>query len=392
MNYEFPAKLRNICYALIGIGLLTIIVGFFFDPARVWANILTNNFFFLGMSLAGVFFVALKYATQTAWAVSLKRIPEAMGAYLPIAGIVMLLIFLVGGHSLYHWTHSELYDIDSPKYDEIIANKAAYLNYPFFTIRTVLYFAGWILLAHFIRKNSLREDLASLGDTSFYRKNVTLSAIFLVFFAVTSSTSSWDWIMSIDTHWFSTLFGWYVFSGIFVSGLVMITLITIHLKKQGYLKYINENHFHDLGKYVFAFSIFWAYLWFSQFMLIWYSNIPEEVTYYVQRLEDFKFLFIFTFLINFLIPLLVLMTRDSKRKIQILTYVSFLLILGHWLDVYLMVMPGVIGDRAFVGPVELGIFAGFLGAFLLFTFGALSKASLVPMNDPMLRESLKHHV
>lgn len=392
MKFSMSGKIKNISFALMGIGLVTIIYSFFSDPQRAWSSLLVNNFYFLAIGLAAAFFVAVQYVSNAGWSTALQRIPEAMGTYVPIAGLGMLLIFLLGKHDIYHWTHHDLFDVNSPHYDPIIAGKKAYLNTPFFLFRMVIVLAAWSVLFYFIRKNSIKSDVLPQGDYSRYKKNFTLSAVFIVVFAVTSSTASWDWLMSIDPHWFSTLFGWYVFSGMFISALVVITLITLYLKKQGYLQNINDSHIHDLGKYVFAFSIFWTYLWISQFLLIWYSNIPEEVVYFNMRMDHFQTLFLGSFVVNFVLPTLILMTRNSKRRIPILAGVGVVLFIGHWLDIYLMVIPGVLGGHAYIGIPEIGMLLGFLGLFTFVVFRALGKAELVKRNHPYIEESLEHHI
>ena len=204
MNYTFTQKGKLITYVLMGIGLVAIVTGFAVDSHRAWANLLVNNFFFLAIALFGTFFVAMQYLSQAAYAVTLRRVPEAMSQFLWVAAPLMLLIFLFGHHNLYHWTHHELYDIESEHYDEILAGKSAFLNIPFFIIRMLIYLGGWLWATHLLRKYSLQQDLS--GGLIFHKKSITVSAIFIVFFAVTSSTSSWDWLMSVDAHWFSTIF------------------------------------------------------------------------------------------------------------------------------------------------------------------------------------------
>ena len=215
----------------------------------------------------------------------------------------------------------------------------------------------------------------------------------MVFFAITSSIASWDWIMSIDTHWFSTLFGWYVFSEWAVIGFVSILLITLYLKRLGYLESVNESHIHDLGKYVFAFSLVWTYMWFSQFMLIWYSNIPEEVAYFTARLEveNYKFLFWFRVAINFLFPIILLMSRDAKRNNSRLIFVCIVILIGHWLNSYLLVAPGTLNKEGHIGFTEIGMGLGFFGLFIYVVFNALTKAQLETKNHPFLDESKHLH-
>ncbi|MBP7270373.1 MAG: quinol:cytochrome C oxidoreductase, partial [Bacteroidia bacterium] len=265
-----------------------------------------------------------------------------------------------------------------------------YLNMTFYIIRLVAYAAIWVGFTYMLRKNSLQEDIN--GGLSYYNSSVVVSAIFIVLFAITSSTSGWDLLMSVDSHWFSTLFGWYTFAGLFVSGMSMMALLTLYLKGRGYMQHVNDNHIHDVGKFMFAFSVFWTYLWFSQFMLIWYANLPEEVVYYKVRWENFRSLWILNLVINFIAPFLVLMTRDAKRRFGIVWVAGIIILCGHWLDVFLMVMPGTVGTNWHIGFIEVGTGLGFLGLFLWSTFRELSKAALVPKNHPMLPETLHHHI
>ncbi len=392
MDQKFELNQNNkvIPLVMIAVGIAAVVVGFISDPTRAWASLLISNFYFNAIALAGTFFVALQMIAQSGWSVGLIRVPEAMGGFMKYGMVGMILIFIFGHHDIYHWTHASLYDKNSPDYDPILVGKSGFLNMTFYSIRLIAYALIWVGFTYMIRKHSLQED--QMGGTESYRRKMTLSAVFVVLFAVTSSTSAWDFLMSIDSHWFSTLFGWYTFAGLFVSGMAMMALITLYLKGRGYMGHINENHLHDVGKFMFAFSIFWTYLWFSQFMLIWYANLPEEVVYYQTRWTYFKKLWVANLLINFIAPFLVLMTRDAKRKVQILWVAGCIIIGGHWLDVYLMVTPGTVGSHWHIGFVEIGTFIGYLGLFLFSTLRELSKAALVPKNHPMLPESLHHHI
>ncbi|WP_340153978.1 quinol:cytochrome C oxidoreductase [uncultured Marivirga sp.] len=359
---------------------------------RIYANLWINNMYFVGLALLGVFFVAIQYVAQAGWSAALIRIPMSFGNWLPIGGLLTLVIFLVGGHDIFHWTHEYLYDVNDPRYDSIIAGKEGYLNTPFFLARLVVYFVVWFLMFRWIRKKSLEEDLN--GGEKYYYKLRGISAGFIVFFAVTSSTSAWDWILSIDTHWFSTMFGWYVFASWWVTALAAITLITVILKENGYLKIVNTGVLHDLGKFVFAFSIFWTYIWFSQFMLIYYSNIPEETVYFIERLtsDHYSIVFFVNLILNFFFPFLVFMPRDSKRHTVFLKIVTIVVLIGHWFDFYLMVTPAVMKENGGFGLLEIGMAIIFGVAFLFVALTGLSKSSLVAKNHPMLKEAEHHHV
>jgi len=317
---------------------------------------------------------------------------EAISSYMIVGGIIVLLIFVAGGfhlHHIFHWMDASLIDPESSNYDSIIAGKSGYLNFPFFLARAIVYLGGWILALQLIQKYSLQQETAT--DYSPYNKAFKVAAIFTVFFGVTSSMSALDWIMSIDPHWFSTLFGWYVFSGIFVSSVSMIALVTIYLRSKGYLEFVNHSHIHDLGKFMFGLSIFWAYLWFSQYMLYWYANVPEEVTYYMARFADYKLPFWIMVAVNFAFPLLVLMDAKNKKVPVAMVVTGVVIIMGHYMDLFIMIMPGSVGSHWNFGIVEIGSFLGFLGLFIYIVFTALGKRNLLQKGHPMLKESEQHH-
>lgn len=370
---------------------------------RIIKDLWLNNVFFAGIALIGVFFIAFNYVAWAGWSAGIKRIPEAFGAYLPIAAVLTVVLLVFFNHDLFHWTHSHLYEefladgkTKNPDYDPLLVGKSGYLNFPFFIIRTIIYFAIWIGLWKVLRNFSIQEDIT--GDEKFHHKSVVWSAVFLVCFGVTESMAAWDWLMSTDPHFFSTMYGWYVFASWFVSGLALITLFVVILKENGYLSFINENHLHDLGKFNFAFSVFWTYVWFEQFLLIYYANIPEEVGYFVQRLKTDAYspIFFLVLIINFFFPFLALMTRNAKRQGIILKVVCVGIILGHWLDFYMMITPPILGqagglDLTFLF-VEVGMTLIFASIFLYTIMGALAKVGLVAKNHPMLGESEHHSV
>lgn len=360
---------------------------------RLFVDLWINNVFFTGLGIIGLFFVAIQYASQSAWSTGFLRVPTAMASWLPIAAVLMILVFWIGKHDLFHWTHQYLYDTNSPEYDPIIAGKRGFLNLPFYLIRMVVFFGVWLVFFYYMKKRIFAEDLEVPG-VDRWKQIRSSSAWFLVFFAVSSSISAWDWVMSIDPHWFSTLFGWYVFSSWWVSGLAFIALIVVVLKENGYLSIVNENHLHDLGKFVFGFTIFWTYLWFSQYLLIYYANIPEETVYFVQRQTtgQYRPVFFLNLIINFVFPFLFLMTRDSKRKLATMKIAAVVVIAGHWLDFYLMITPGTMKFEGGFGFMEIGTTLIYLGAFLWITLSNLSKNLLIPKNHPTLEESLHHHI
>ena len=354
---------------------------------KPWAAFYVAAFFFFMISLGVLAFYAIQRAAQAGWSPVLYRVMEGITAYLLPGGIVIIVILALSGMHLNHlfiWMDPEVV-----AHDELIAGKTGYLNVPFFLVRALLFLLGWTIYRYFSRKFSLAQDQSD--NISNHKKNFRISAAFLVFFIYSESVMSWDWIMSIDPHWFSTLFGWYVFASMIVSGVTTIALITIYLKSKGYLEFVNDSHIHDLGKFMFGFSVFWTYLWFSQFMLIWYSNIPEEVTYFMTRIEDYNLPFFGMVVMNFIFPLLILMNSDYKRINYFIVMAGIVVILGHYMDVYNMIMPSAVGDQWFIGVAEIGGFLFFLGLFIFIVFSELTKAPLFAKGDPFMGESERFH-
>ena len=392
--FTIDKKAKNFSMVLMAFGLIALIYGFSTDAHRAWPSLLFNNYFFIGIAVFGVFFVAKQYVSEAGWSIVLKRVPEAVMSALPVMSLIMLFIMfasIMHWNHIYHWLHEGIMDPSSDHYDKIIAGKEAYLNGSFFIIRTIIYLLGWNYFAKKLRALSVLED--KVVGTAIHFKSVSTSAWFMVFFAVTSAMASWDWIMSIDPHWFSTIFGWYVFAEWGAIGFTTILLFTLYLKRQGYLEDVNENHIHDLGKWIFAMSLVWTYMWFSQFMLIWYANIPEEVTYFMARLEveNYKFLFWFSMIINFIAPIILLMSRDAKRNNGRLIFVGCVILVGHWINSYLLVTPGTLGTHGHIGFVEIGMGLGFAGLFIYLVLNSLTKEPLETKNHPFLDESKNLH-
>ncbi|MCY4161076.1 MAG: quinol:cytochrome C oxidoreductase [Flavobacteriaceae bacterium] len=356
---------------------------------KPWAAVYVSALFFFFIALGALAFYAVQRASQAGWPIVLYRVMESISAYVIPGGMIVFLILLfsvLGANHMFVWTDPKVV-----AYDVIIQNKSWYLNINGFIVRSLVILLGWGLYRTLVRRFSLKQDEDTALAVNYHKKNFKLSAGFLVFYILSVSVMSWDWLMSIDPHWFSTLFGWYVFASMFVSGITVIAMTTIYLKSKGYLDFVNSSHIHDLAKFMFGISIFWTYLWFSQYMLIWYSNIPEEVTYFISRFEDYQLPFLSLLVFNFLFPVLILMNTDFKRTNYIVIVTGIIIVIGHYLDVFHMVMPGTVGDQWSLGFVEIGAFVFFFGLFILIVFRSLEKAPLLAQNDPFIEESKRFH-
>ncbi|MDI9255815.1 quinol:cytochrome C oxidoreductase [Flavobacterium sedimenticola] len=359
---------------------------------KPWAALYVACLFFMLIALGALAFYAIQQVAQAGWSPVLFRVMQGITAYLLPGSIILFVLLLLSGlhfNHLFVWMKDGVTEVGHKNYDHLIAGKSGYLNFAFWIIRAAIFIAGWNLYRYLSRKNCLAQDEAS--DNSFYKKNFKISAAFLVFFIVTESIMSWDWIMSVDPHWFSTLFGWYVFASFFVSGITAISMVTLYLKSKGYLPNVNSSHIHDLSKFMFGISVFWTYLWFSQFMLIWYSNIPEEVTYFKTRIEHFNLPFFGAVVMNFVFPFLVLINTDFKRITWIIVMAGIVILLGHYVDFFNMIMPATVGDQWFIGIPEIASVLFFFGLFIFVVFNALTKAPLEPKRNPFIEESKHFH-
>ena len=354
---------------------------------RPWSALYIACFFFFMIALGCLAFYAIQFAAQAGWSPVLFRVMEAITAYLVPGGIIMFVLLALSGFHINHlfvWADPEVV-----AHDKLLQGKAGWLNGTAMLIRAAIFLGGWLLYRHFAVKFSRNSDNET--DNKWFKKSFRISAGFLVFFIYTESMMSWDWLMSFDPHWFSTLYGWYVFAGMMVCAITTIALVAIYLKSKGYLEFVNDSHIHDLGKYMFGFSIFWTYLWFSQFMLIWYANIPEEVTYFVTRIEQFKLPFFGMVAMNFIFPVLLLMNSDYKRVNWFIVLTGIVILAGHYIDIFVMVMPGTVGTSWYIGIPELGALCFFFGLFVYVVFTALTKAPLLVKNNPFVKESKQYH-
>jgi len=415
MNNHFviPGGYKKWSVGLMIVGALSLLIGIFVlhpgagshgdnaGSTRFWAVLLQNSIYWLLLVNVSMFFICIHTLAMGAWQVAFKRVTEAISSLVPIMGLLTLVIILsiVFGHryDIYPWL-----DKNAVAADKALSGKSGFLNPTFYTIASVLVVGLWAFIGKKMRQLSIESDEGGPMDYETAKrwtwKNIIWGSFFIVVFGLTvGSTMPWLWLMSIDPHWFSTMYSWYTFASTFVSGVALITLFLIYLKNQGKLEYVTDEHLHDLGKYMFAFSIFWTYLWFSQYMLIWYSNQPEETIYFIQRVGTaehagpYKGIFFFNLIINFVCPILLLMKKAPKRNYTMMTFMAVLIIFGHWIDFYQMVMPGTEKNNPQMGWYEFGIPLGFVGLIMWGVGRYLSKYPLTAKNHPFLKESIIHH-
>ena len=389
-NYKFEGKAKTFSLVAAIVGLVALAGSFMIGPTVGWIDFMVSSLYLVTISVSGIFVLAVSGVVQASWSTPYKRIFEAMTTFLPIS-FVMMLITLAGLHSVFEWTHKDIV-----ANDPILAGKAVWLNEPRYIATMIAIFVIWIGLGIVFRKFSEKMDSRENGVAEA-RKLVPFSALGLILFGLSLSVASWDWIMSVEPHWFSTIFGVAIFSGAFQSGIAFVTLVVLFLKSAGYFKNsINENHYHDLGKWMFGMSVFWAYMWISQYLLIWYANIPEETAYYVLRHEHWNGIFFFNLAINFAAPFFILMTRKAKRTPKVLAAAAVCILVGHFIDLFLMMAPlpyhhndvhGVLG----FGIIQLVQMVGVLGFFTFIVLTALSKRRLEVVNDPTFAEGAHLH-
>jgi len=379
---------KILTFLLITIGAVTFILGLFTNRQATWANYLIVNYYFFSLAMGGAFFFVIQSISQSGWSSAFKRVSEAMMSFIPFSSVFFLLLFF-GVNDLYHWSHQEDVAIDP-----LMQHKLAFLNVPFFFARMIIYFTLWIVFIRKLRNISLCEDTSDSanmdGILSLFGKSELYSKIFIFILIITFSLSAFDWIMSIDVHWYSTIFALKNLVAAFLHGVSILTLIVFILYKRGYFPFLNKYHLHDFARYIFMLSIVWGYFWFAQFMIIWYGNIPEETIYYYMRWhEGWKVLFFLEIGLNWAIPFLILLPVKTSRNMTAIVIVIMFLIIGQYVDLYVQVIPGTTGVLKF-GWIGAGIFLGYAGLFALVVATTLSKAKIIPLNHPYLEESLNH--
>jgi hypothetical protein len=385
-QYVVSSRMKTVFSAFMFLGLVGVVLGLIRDPSRTWLAYLIAFFYFMSLALGGLFFTAIQHITKAGWSVNIRRICESFSQFLPI-GAIGAAILLIGAPHIYEWLNPE-----KVAADHLLLHKAPYLNGTFFVIRLAVFFALWLIFSKILIGRSVEQD--KTGDAGLTEKQVGTGVAFVLSFALSYSLFSVDLLMSTEPHWFSTIYGVYCFAGLFQSTMAFMILTILYLKKKGLMSgFVTDDHMHDLGKFLFAFTVFWAYIAFSQYMLIWYANLPEETFFIIERTEGAWLPVSLLLLIGkFIVPFLALLPRWAKRTPTHLAAVSVWLLVMQYVDLYWLVYPSYFKDQLNFGFYEVFIFLGFLGLFLFSVTRFLSRNSLVPIKDPRIAESMHHHV
>lgn len=382
-HFHLPKNAKLLFFTLIAVGVTSFITALFLDPTRAWYNYLIGYFYWMSIALFGAFFTAIHHATGAQWSTPVRRLAEGMSSFLPVCGVLLIILFF-GMHHLFEWTHHHVVE-----HDPILAGKAGYLNTPFFIIRSVVAMGIWIGFSWYFCKQSIAQD--ATGAIALSKALFRASVIFLPLFALSYTMASFDDIMGVEPHFFSTIFGVYQFSSLFNTGITTLTIIVILLQKRGLLKgLVTDHHLHDLAKWMFAFTVFWAYIAFSQYMLIWYANLPEETFFFIKRqTHGWEYWGLALAFMKFIIPFFLLIGKWAKVIPNYILSVGVLMLVASWVDLYWNVAPAFI-ENARLGWPEFGIFAGFIGLFGLTVSRFYSRHPLVPVKDPYLVEGVNH--
>ena len=384
-SVQIPRRVRSLAVLLLVVGTIAAAYSLTAAPARAWPNLLLNSFYIASAGVAAMFFLATQRAAGARWSASLRRVPEAFLPILPVAGVLMLAVFF-GRHVLYSWSNPGAFT-----FEPAIAGKLRYLQPSWVFTRMVIVVVAWMVFAWLFRRTSIRQDAHPELGLVLHEKLTRYAVAFIPVFALTLTLAAFDWLISADPRWFSTMYAVYVFAGTFVQGIAAIALAVVLLKERGPMRdAVSDHQLHDLGKLLFAFSTFWAYIWTCQYLLIWYGNIPEEVSHYLARTTGpWIYLFALNLVVNWVIPFLVLLSVRAKCTGKTLKAIAALLLCGHWLDLYLLIMPSV-GKSPQFGFTELAFAGGSVALLFLVFVRTLNKAPLVPLNDPILAFERAH--
>ncbi len=382
---ELPDKVQKIGFLLTGIGLILVLVSYFIDPAREAFNNIIGLMFFGSITIGALVLVALEYLSGAVWSTPFRRVSEFIASSLPIMLLFAIPLFFMM-HTLFHWTHTEVVAADP-----ILSGKTPYLNIPFFIGRTIGVVALFYLFYLVFVKNSLKQDKTK--EQKLTKTNVKLSAVFMFFAGIGITVLAVDWMMSLEPHWFSTIFGIYFISATLLAGLAATTFTAVSLNESGYLvKGLTTDHYYSLGALMFAITNFWAYIAFSQFLLIWYANIPEETFWFVARWEGgWGFVSVLLMIARFAIPYAALLSQPSKSDPKNLQRVSIFILFAHFIDLYWLVMPTFSKTIVF-SFYELGFPVLSIGIIMLVFYAQAKKKNLAPIGDPKLQRGIDFHL
>jgi len=383
-NFNIKAKFFIKTSLFLGVtGLLLSVFGYLVNDKHFFHSYLVAYVFWTSIMLGALFFTMLNHIAGATWNIVFRRILESLMGTVPLMAILFIPV-IFGLHDLYHWSHEEVITSDI-----LLQKKVPYLNAPFFIIRAILYFGIWFVLFKILQKISLAQDVEF--QPVQLKKMRTVSAPGIVLFAITITFAAFDWLMSLDAHWYSTIFGVYIFAGSFLALLAVLVTIGLTLRKKGILDdVITVEHYHDLGKFLFGFTIFWGYMAFSQYFLIWYGNIPEETIWYRHRWEGtWKYITLILVFGHFLIPFISLMPRAAKRNLKFMKVISIWILVMHFFDIYWIVMPTMYEHGFYLSWIDFTTFIGIAGIFLAYFWSRYFKRSLLPINDPFLKKSME---
>ena len=380
LHLRMPMRSLIVAVALTLLGAGTALYGLNVAPGRTWPSLMLSGFYVMSLALSAMFFLAIQRVTGARWSAALRRIPEAFALALPPICVLMLLVFFFGRQTLFVWMHPGAFD------HMTAGGKPQYLQPGWVLARVVIAFAAWSIVVMLWRRTSLRQDQEPGENLALHERLTRYAVMFIPLFAITFTLAAFDWIVSLDPSWFSTMFGFYVFAGFFVQGIAAVALAAVLLRRREQMRsVITEQHLHDLGKMAFAFSTFWAYIWTGQYLLIWYGNIPEEITHFATRTRGpWLYVFALNLIVNWVIPFVALLSARAKKSPGLLAAACALLLCGHWVDLYLLIMPSFTPNAPGLGALEVAIGIGFLSLLYLLARSALARAPLVPVNDPIL--------
>jgi len=383
---QLPDSLAKTGGIMLAVGVIILVMAFIFTPERAFFDYLWIYLFMVSISVGSLALVALEYLVGATWSTPFRRITEILASMTPVLIILAIPLFF-GMHDLFHWTHAEVVENDA-----ILTAKSPYLNVEFFIARTAFCLLLWVMFYFLLTRNSEKQDLD--GDPKYTKRNVTLSTIFAPLFVVTITIAAIDWAMSLEPHWFSTIFGVYYFAGTIVAALAATTYASVKLKEGGYLdKSLGDDSFYSLGTLMFGFNVFWAYIAFSQFILIWYADLPEETFWLIHRWEgSWKFVSLALLFFHFVFPFLILVGRNIKTNIRALKWMAPWMLAAHALDLYWLIFPTLFRGNASIGWQELSFPFIIIGLSMVVFKLSAGRKNLMAVKDPKMQMGLDFHL